>query len=117
MKYYYYITNNNGNIRYYINININRNIISFKNDTEKAVLLQVKGLMKTIIKLQVETFCTRFDHAPSKDVQCMRGSKYGAPERLCGDTLKRNELKVYLSLKEKEFHKKLRLVSGTQFDL
>ena len=51
MKYYYYITNNNGSIRYYINININRNIISFKNHTEKAVLLQVKGLMKTIIKL------------------------------------------------------------------
>ena len=68
MKYYFYITNNNGNIRYYINININRNIISFKNDTEKVMLLQVKGLMKTIIKLKVETFCTRFDHAPSKDV-------------------------------------------------
>ena len=67
MKYYFYITNNNGNIRYYINININRNIISFKNDTEKVMLLQVKGLMK-IIKLKVETFCTRFDHEPSKDV-------------------------------------------------
>ena len=67
-----------------------RNNISFKKDSEKIVLLQVKVLTKIFVKLRTEKILCIF----------LSSSKYWAPKRLCNNTLKRNELKVYISLKE-----------------
>ena len=52
-----------------------RNNISFKKDTEKVVLIQVKGFIQSFVKFKQRRFCTRFYHTPHI---LLRGAKYRA---------------------------------------
>ena len=67
-----------------------RNNISFKKDTEKIVLLQVKGLIQIIVKLRAEkslcTFLSSTKH-PFEEHGMLRIKTI-----VCSNTLKRNEL-------------------------
>ena len=70
------------------------NEISFKKDHEKLVLLQ--SLIKIIVKLRAEKICANLYHPPNIPLRCI---KYCAQKRLCNNTVKRDKLKVYISLK------------------
>ena len=58
------------------------------------MLLQVKDLYKLLSKLGLKEFCTLSKHL---FVGC---TKYHAQKQLPSNTLKKNELKVYISFKE-----------------
>ena len=77
---------------------LNKNNTWFKKDTEEIVLLPLKGLIQIIVKFKVEKIL--FTFLLSTKHPFLRGTKYHAPKRLYSNTLKRNELKVYISLKE-----------------
>ena len=57
----------------------------------------MKDLIEILVKFRAEQFFTRFYQPPNI---VLRGAKYRAPKRLCSNTLKRIELKVYISLNE-----------------
>ena len=57
--------------------------------TKKIVLSQVKSLTQIIVKFRTEKNCLRVFHPPDIGHQVS-----------CSNTLKRNELKVYISPKE-----------------
>ena len=60
----------------------------------KIMFLQVKGLIKVIVKFRVEKIL----YALKSNILLM-GMKYCVWKRLCSNTLKRTKLKVYISLK------------------
>ena len=63
-----------------------------------VLVLQEKGLIQIIVKLRaVKKNCACFYYPPNV---LLRGTKYCAPKQLCSNTLKKNELKFYISLKE-----------------
>ena len=58
---------------------------------------QWKAWYKLLLSSRLKKYWTHFYHPPKI---FLRGTKYRAPKRLCSNTLKRNELRVYFSLKE-----------------
>ena len=68
--------------------------MSLKKETEKIVLLQVKGLIQIFVKVRNEKKLVIFLSSTSHP---LRGTQNIATGRqvLCSSTLKANELKVY----------------------
>ena len=77
-----------------------RNNISFKKETEKIVLLQVKGLIQIIVKFRTEKYLCTFLSSNTNILLVGTHQLNIVHQILCSSTLKRNELKVYISLKE-----------------
>ena len=72
-----------------------RNNISFKKETEKIVLSQVKDLIQIIAKFRTEMHVSIIKHVP-----LLRGTYQILYFKYCvaARTLKRNKLEVYISL-------------------
>ena len=73
--------------------------MSFKKETEKIVLLQMKGLIQIIVKFRTEkNECIHFYNPPEI---LLKGPQYIfiGHKVLCSNTLKKNELEVYISPK------------------
>ena len=82
-----------------------RNNISFKKETEKIMLLQLKGLIQIIVKFRTEkNICAHFCHP--HQTQTSSWMSWGTRQILCTkycvacSSLKTTELIVYISLKE-----------------
>ena len=59
---------------------------------------QVKCLLqKLLLSSEWKNICARFFNSP---ILLLMGRKNRPPKKLCGNTLKWNKLKVYISLKE-----------------
>ena len=81
--------------------------ISSNKNTEKDVLWIVKGFIEIIVKFNTDKLFWTF--GPNI---LLRSTKFRGRKVLCSNTLKKNNLKVYISLFPFQY---LRLISGARF--
>ena len=75
-------------------------VVPFKKDTKKVVLLQVKGLIQSILKLKAEkNLCSFLSCTIFSTNTFLRGTKVRARRRLCGNNfLKKTSRNLILNL-------------------
>ena len=66
---------------------------------DKDCVTQVESLTKIIVKFRAEKFCAHLYHAPNILLNQGHNIIHEHDQRLCSNTLKRNKLKVDISLK------------------
>ena len=75
--------------------------VLFKKDVVNVVLSQEKDLIKIVMKFRTKKILHTFASRKKKFV--LGNTKYHTWKRLCNNTLKRNNLEVYISLKSNKW--------------